>query len=1041
MTMTTATAHPATRKEASLWLLDRFVPDSGVNNLSLAFRVRGRLDAGALEGTLRHLLRRYPVLRTVFTDTEGELSKRYLTPEEISVPVERHERPATGIEDRLTTFVARPFRADGGPLLRVLHLTGGEGDICCVAIHHSISDVQSTTLLRDAFVSCYDALAAGSPPPEEAEVPVWTEPEPSADSARFWREQLRGFRSTELELWCEHPEPGETTLAGDEVTHTLSEQAREAVKRLQRQVRAPESVVLLAAYYLLLANHGAGPDLTVGSPVSARSKEAAQAVGYHSNMVTLRVRVEREEGFRQLAGRTRRTFLEAMAHLDFPADELLEVVEREDSSWRNVLFRHAFNYVPYDETQKDFTLAGEPAELLVVENGSSQFDLEFFVTSSARSLQVRGVFYTGVLDRADVELMLQRYEALLIAVEAEPDRPVAELPAWCARDREVITAANANDRPLPYETVPRAVAERVREVPDAVAVRDGERAVSYRQLWAAAVATRDLLTESGIGAGDTVALLARRGPELAAAVLGSWLAGAGYLPLDPQHPLQRITYQLDDSRAGTVIAGGDTAVPGGRKVLPLVTVDTAEPVDLDQAVALAAAAEPEGTAYLMYTSGSTGLPKGIPIRHRSLANVIADYAERFGGTGGASATAWLSTVSFDISAIELLIPLVRGGQVVVAPDEARSEGTAMAELLRDEEIGFVQATPTTWRLVAGEIADLLPGRTVLTGGEPIPAELARDMVEAGATVWNVYGPTESTIWATAGRIPAGVRGRVDVGTPVANTTVFIAGPDGRELPIGLRGELCVAGTGVGPGYHDRAELTAERFGEHETHGRFYRSGDVARWRPDGRLDLLGRMDRQVKLRGNRIELGEVEGVLLTHPGVGAAAVVVVGDPGVDGVLVAFVCLSGGQDVLGTLWDHAHTMLPRSVVPHRFIPVEDFPKTGSGKVDYRELARRAEGELGGEATGAEPEQASGELVTRLLGLWRTLLERTDLDETSHFFAEGGHSLLGAKLAQEIEQGIGVRLKLTDIFEHPTPRALAACIAAHTESDAKEGYAQR
>ncbi|MER7013155.1 amino acid adenylation domain-containing protein [Saccharopolyspora sp. NPDC000359] len=1013
----------ATRKEKTLWLLEDLVPGSGVNNLSLAFRVDGQLRPPVLRDVVARLLRRYEVLRTVFHETDGVVHREVLPADRVRVDVEQDG--GTGpVQERLAAFVARPFHRDGRPLLRVLHLPDAGGDVCCIAIHHAISDVRSTALLRDAFVSCYDALASGRAlsAGELAEVPAWREPEPRAASRRFWEQKISGFDSDALELLCEKPDSGQASLTGDEVTRPLSGAAREVVKRLQRELRAPESVVLLAAYYLLLAAHGAGPDLVIGSPVNVRTKEAAQAIGDHNNLVALRVLVDRARGFRELTADTRRMFLEAMAHADCAADELLEVVPRSNASWRNVLFRHVFNYVPVDGSGAEFTLDGKRAELLTVENGSSQFDLEFFITSAPEQLRVRAVFYTGVLDRQDVELLLARYDALLVEVGRDLDRPVGEIPVWSERDREVIAAANATERPVEPDTVLAAVARQVRSAPEAPAVRHGDRTTSYGSLWGAAEVTRDRLVAAGVRPGDVVALLLNRGPELAAAALGAWLAGAAYLPLEPNHPAQRISYQLADSGAKTLVAGAGAEAPEGCALLPPVDVDGAAPTT-DPVVP---AIDPDSAAYLIYTSGSTGRPKGIPIRHRSLANVITDYADRFGVARATGATAWLSTFSFDTSGIELFMPLISGGQVLVAPDEARSDGEAMLALLRDNDISFLQATPTTWRLVVDQVAGELAGLSVLSGGEPLTPELAARLVATGCRLWNVYGPTESTIWATAGEIGEPVE-RVDVGGPVANTRVFIAGPHGEELPIGVRGELCVAGIGVGSGYHDRPELTAAQFGEHPEHGRFYRSGDLARWLPDGRLDLLGRRDRQVKLRGNRIELGEVEAVLLGHPEVDAAAVVVVGDPSADGVLVAFVSVPRRPEVVGELWDHVHGLLPRSVVPHRFIPVEDFPKTGSDKVDYRALARIA-AERATDTSDRPAADIGDQVVKQLVEFWCRLLERDDLDASSHFFASGGHSLLGATLAQEVKNSTGVRIKLADVFENPTPTSLASRIRA-------------
>ncbi|MGW3042864.1 non-ribosomal peptide synthetase [Kitasatospora sp. NPDC001159] len=1006
----------ASRKETTLWLLDELVPGSGANNLSLALRVRGRLDPAVSAKATQLLLERFEVLRTVFHRDDAALTKA--VPASLAVDLEEADLGEGEELAVLTAFVARPFLADGSPLVRALLLHGPDRDVYCLALHHAVSDVQSTAILRAEFVTLYDAVLAGEHP-EPVEVPAWHEPEPSEKSRRYWAETMAGFRSSGLELWCERAEQPVTTLQGDEVTHVLSPEAHAVVRRLQRELRAPESVVLLTAYAVLLAAHGAGPDLTIGSPVNSRTREAMDAIGYHSNLVALRLLLDREASFRDLAARARRTFLEAMAHQDVSADELLDVVERDGSGWRNVLFKHVFNYVPYVEDQRAFTIAGTEAELVVVENGFSQFDLEFFVSSDKDKATVRAVFYTGVLDRSDVELMVSRYDALLVAVGAEPDAPIASLPTWSAQDRAVIDAANATGRAVEPPSVLAGFARRAAAEPKALAVRDGDSAVTYGALWSAAVDTAARLTEAGVRRGDVVALLLPRGAALAAAVFGTWLAGAAYLPLDPNHPEERLAHQLDDAGARTVIVGTGITAPDGPRPVAAPDCATAPEVPVDVA---AVVVEPDDLAYLIYTSGSTGRPKGIPIRHRSLVNHIVDYAERFGVAGSPRPTGWLSTYSFDTSSLELMMPLLHGGHTVVLPDEARTDGALLAAAVTAHDIGFLQATPTTWRLVVREAADLTAGRTILTGGEPLPAELADTLLAAGADLWNVYGPTESTIWATAGRMTADRTGRVDVGSPVTNTRIFIADPHGRPLPIGLRGELCVAGVGVAEGYHRRPALTGERFGENAEYGRFHRSGDVACWRPDGRIDLYGRTDRQVKLRGNRVELAEVEAVLVAHPDVEAAAVVVVGDPGADGSLAAFVRVPHRPEAVDELWDHAHKLLPRSVIPHRFVAVDAFPRTGSDKVDYLALAALAAQDQGPAAATDRTAAADDELTETITGLFAELLERQDLHAGANFFANGGHSLLAVVLAQRIRDLTGVRLALTDMFENPTPSAL-------------------
>ncbi|OON71707.1 hypothetical protein B1H18_32840 [Streptomyces tsukubensis] len=1010
---------PAARKEQALWFLDSLVPGSGVNNLTMAFRAEGSLHQKAVQNALDHLLSRHEVLRAVFRESTGEagLVRVVLAPRARQVPVVRVESTAPTVEEDLAPFIGAPFEADGNLLLRAVHARRSDGDVFCVVVHHSIFDGLSTMVLLREFLAVYDALMSGKPIPKElsTQVAPWSEPEPTEGSEAFWGSQLKGLVPENLKTGCENRPASDTTLTGDVVRRNLSSEFKDAVRRLQRELRAPEAVILLAAYYVLLAKHGAGPDLTVGAPVSLRDREHTDAIGYHINVLTLRANVDYTLTFREFVGHVRHGFLSAMEHADYPVDELMESVERTDSSWRNVLFRHLFNYAPIGDAQ-GLVSGGRRVNRLTLENGFSKFDLELFIGSLADSFELRGVFYTDVFARGDVERLLDRYAALLLSFDEDADRPIAEVRAWSAQDSSVIGAVNATACPVEPATVVEAFAERVRRTPQARAVDEDGRTVTYAQLWARATAVRDRLGALGADTGETVATAARRGVSLVAAALGTWLAGCAYLPLDPDHPAQRTNYVLHDSAARLVLVGPGVTVPGGEHtVVRLEDITASEPgTDV-----VCAPPDREAPAYLIYTSGSTGKPKGTVVGHGSLANLISHFARELSATEN-DVTLWLTTFSFDISALEVFLPLWTGGTVVVAPDEARTDGRALREVLRRHGPGIVQATPTTWRVVLDQVASELAGWRVLSGGEPLPGGLSRRLAGTGCWLRNVYGPTETTIWSTSGVVDPSL-GSVDVGTPIANTKAFVIGAHGDELPVGVRGELCIAGAGVATGYHARPELTGDRFGEHPEYGRFYRTGDAARWLPTGRLEVMGRLDRQIKLRGNRIELAEIESVLLEDRGVRAAAVIVDGEQPQDAVLVAFVV--GEPRVADRLWRHARTSLPLSAVPAEYVQVDAFPTTGNDKIDYPALRREASARRRSADRSHASNQHGDETVNGLIALWQELLPVDHADAESNFFASGGHSLMGARLLQRIEAETGARLKLTDLFEHPTPLSLA------------------
>jgi amino acid adenylation domain-containing protein len=434
-------------------------------------------------------------------------------------------------------------------------------------------------------------------------------------------------------------------------------------------------------------------------------------------------------------------------------------------------------------------------------------------------------------------------------------------------------------------------------------------------------------------------------------------------------------------------------------------------------------AAPDDLAYLIYTSGSTGRPKGVRLTHRNLANVVRHFADEL-GAGADTSMLWLTTFAFDISALEMCLPLAVGGRLVIGPDAVRADARRLLELVERAGVDLIQATPTTWRLVMPAAGDRLAGRTLLCGGEPMPPSLARALRDGGGRAYNVYGPTETTIWSTVADLSDEDTARVTVGRPLANTRVYVLDAVGNPVPPGVTGELCIAGDGVAQGYHGRPELTAERFVTDPALGRYYRTGDTAVLREDGRVELLGRRDRQVKLRGHRIELTEVEHVLEDHPEVSAAAVVLRGDPSVDGHLVAYVAAVDRPGLAGDVWSFARSRLPGYSLPGRIRRLDTLPQTPNGKTDVQALSALPDEDDGGAAkpagTGADPHEAL------LVEAWRQVLGRAELDRDANFFLSGGTSVQAVRLAQEVSERCAVPVSMGMIFRAPTPSALAAIL---------------
>ncbi|MBO1415269.1 non-ribosomal peptide synthetase [Streptomyces sp. FH025] len=1046
-------------REEALWLFESMVPGTPVNNLSVALAVAGRLDPLRLDAALGAVLRRHAALRTVYRGEGARLTKRVVGPGEFRLNLVQVVTVGEPTEADLASVTAVPFALDGGPMLRAVLFRSPDTDVLCVTAHHLVFDEESAPVFLEELASAYEGTRDDADPDADPDADVATDdgaangaagPAPSRESLAYWREELAGATTDTMELSCTEPEPDRPTLAAARLDHALRPRTVAGVRRLAADLGVPESAVLLAAYYVLLEASGAGPDLLVGFPVDVRPENADRAIGYHVNHVPLRLRLDRRESVRDLVLRSRERLDAAVAHADVAVDAQADLMPAARSGRRSLPFRHVFEHRNGGGLAA-FTLGGLAATPLPAPSGFGKFDLRLRATSTDDAVVLHAVYRTELFEQAHAELLLARFEAVLNSFADDPDRAVAEVERWSERDHEIVGAANDTTRPVEPASVLEAVHAQVLRSPDAVAVVEGGRTVGYRRLWNAAHAVRALLRDAGVGTGDVVAVALPRGPELVAAVLGAWLAGAAYLPVDTAHPEERIRYQLSDSAARVLVATADTVgglayvAEDGPLVLAVPPVEQApEPGTADaDAGAGAVTVDPKACAYLMYTSGSTGRPKGTLIDHAALGNAVAHFAEQFGAAAG-DTTLWTTTFAFDISGLELFVPMVTGGRLVAAPDQARSDGRLLRELIEEHGARFVQATPTTWRLVIDRVADCLRGRGVIVGGEPVPLSLAQRLVAAGCVLHHAYGPTETTIWSTSRVLVEEPQGRLDVGSPIRNTKVHVVDGHGRDLPVGVRGELCISGVGVAIGYHGRPDLNAQRFGEHPEYGRFYRTGDVACWRADGLIDLFGRSDRQVKLRGNRIELGEIEETLLAHPEVGGAAVIMVGDPSADAVLIG--CLEPADGPIDTagVWAHARARLSRSMLPGDLVTVDAMPLNGSGKVDYPALQRmvearrkaavrpgadhRGHADHQGHADHSDrPDRAQcpdlDDLTAELTGLWRTILRDEGLDADADFFASGGNSMLAALAMQEFQNSSGVSISLAEVFERRTPRALA------------------
>ena len=937
--MTRADQYRATRKEQALWLLERLVPDTAINNVAFALRVEGRFRTPDLQAALDTVVDRYEVLRAVFVEDEGTLTKR--VEPAMLIPLTESEVPEAELQPALDGFAAVPFALDGQPLLRVRLVRTPTADVLCVVAHHLIFDAISSTILLRSVIAVYEQIGRGLPPLADT-IPARAEPSASEQSLAFWRSQLDGFIPGHQELALRGDLVGDGRLRGGAVTRDLSAESLEALRALQKQVRCPEAAVLLAAYAVLLTRHGAGHDVVLGAPVDVRQEKTPSSIGYHINVVPIRLTLDRADTFRSLARRCRDTFLAALAHADASVDDLLAELPRLGSSWRDTLYRHLFNYV-VDTDGSELTVDGMPARTVGVENGNSKFDLELFVTSRPGGVRLRVAYYRGALRHEDAERFLDRFEALLLAVAADPESELAGFDAWDSADHHVITAANGRDADPVRESALEAIATQVVHSPDATAVIERGQKTTYAQLWRSACGTAEQLRRQGAGRGDRVRVSADRGVAWLTGVLGVWLAEATCV-LGPA--------------GGTA---GEWRVPEPDPTQPGAPIAEQYDAKLPDTADLGA----------FTTPADDRAPGTVTVNHYALASCLAGLAAQL-NVEPADAMSWDAPTDAPASVIEALLPLTCGAAVVVDDDTAG-------------------------------------GRRVVLGGDVDSASQARAASATADAAVLVHGWPATSFWSFSRRVTPTDSG-ANAGYPMPGVEVVVLGGGGRSLPVGVVGEICVLGRRLAD-----AEPGDARFADHHRYGTHYRTGQLGRWLADGSVEFLGRIDRHVNIRGTVLALDQIEAQLRRLSGDAR----VVAGKGDEAVLAVVAGLSDRLAVE----NHLRSLLP-SAVASRVVSVQQIPLRPDGTVDYAELRRMA----AVSAADDVPRAGLGSLETTLLRIWQALLPEVDVTPETHFFLEGGHSLLAAKLAQDIEEVSGVGLELPDIFEHPTPAALARHLQA-------------
>jgi aspartate racemase len=1026
------TSAPLSFAQQDVWSHMQLAPFVPIYNQVLILKRKGPLNREALERAFSEITRRHATLRTTFVTVDG-------TPIQVITehkPIELLITELSGLLKqqhksevlRIAAEEARqPFNLAAGPLIRARLLRLSEQDhVLVVTLCTIAADGWSLNLLACELGALYQAYSAGelSPlcdlPIQYADYAHWQRSVLQGDvleqQVSYWRERLAGIPPV-LELPTDRPRPPQQGFRGNRQSLLFSKELSESLRALSEQEGVTLFTVLLAAFQALLSRYTGQDDVVLGSVVPGRDRvETRGLIGLFAHPVVIRTDLGGDPTFRELLRRVRDALGRDCGHQDVSFDCLLSERQPKHDPSRYSLFRVLFSLAPLISPVQ----SGWETADFEVDTGAANVDLQLQLYDRPEGIVTRFTYNIDLFDSATILRMAGHLRTLLQGIIANPDQSISGLPLLTSAERHrLLVEWNDTHRDYPKDQcVHQLFEEQVGRTPDTTAVLFEDQQLTYRELNRRANQLAHHLLRLGVGPDALVGICIERSPDMVAGLLGILKAGGAYVPLDPQYPSGRLSLMLQDSGLKVLVTQEPLREKFSEYKGQLVCVDL-EAICKESVETCPGASKSENLAYVIYTSGSTGKPKGVQISHRSLVNFLVSMRSSPGLTAEDTLLA-VTTISFDIAALELYLPLIVGARLVLASRETAADGYELRRILERTAPTAIQATPATWRLLleAGWQGD--KNLKILCGGEGMPRDLAAELLKRASSVWNMYGPTETTVWSTTSHITSD-EGPITIGRPIANTEVHVLDSQLQPVPVGVSGELYIGGDGVARGYLHRPELTAEKFipnpfRERDFGARLYRTGDLARYRANGEIECLGRIDNQVKVRGFRIELGEIESVLAEYPGTRQNVVVAREDTPGDKRLVAYVAVGQGKPLAAdALREFLKQKLPDYMLPSRFVFLEALPLTPNGKVDRRALPVPEQLELTPQKGYVAPRNS---IESRLVKIWESVLSIRTVGVNENFFELGGHSLLVAKLVRRIEHAFGKKLSMAAIFEAPT-----------------------
>ena len=1040
---------PLSYGQRALWFMYQIDRKSSAYNIMYAAHVRSDVDVPSLENAFQKLVSRHAVLRTNYQAVSGLPVQNVHASGEVAIAREdARDCDWEELNRRIEAEADRPFDLEKGPVFRLrIYERHGHGHVFLFTSAHIASDFWSFDLLFDEL----EVLYRGEITSTVVELtPLtydywgfvqWQEEMLQGEQGKklwdYWHTQLSG-ELPNLDLPTDRPRPSVQTYRGKSHTFQLPDRLADSLMELTRQEGVTPFMTLLAAYQILLYRYSGQQDILVGSPTAGRNRaEFEQIFGYFLNPVVLRAQLDPDISFREFLTQVKATVLDGLTYQDFPFPMLVERLQPPRDASRSPLFQASFAWdkprklFQYERGEGSFVSPKDIATLGLMPFALGQqgaaFDLTLMMLSMGDSLSAALQYNSDLFDESTIVRMVSHFETLLENIVANPDATLAALPLLDNEEEAaLILQWNQTEADYSHDACLHQIFEQQAiATPKAIAVRYGDVALSYGELNERANQLAHYIAQKGVVAETYVAIYLEPTPEMLIAILAIHKAGGAYVPLAPGTPLERIGMMLEESATPLVLTEQSLADLLPETSAELIRLDSdwgsiqsASKNNLDLAV------QSSQLAYVIFTSGSTGKPKGVQIEHRSVVNFL-DSMRNEPGMSERDTLLAVTTISFDISVLELYLPLTSGATVVLVSRETTSDGRQLAKVLSKSGITVMQATPATWRLLieAGWQGDAK--LKILCGGEAMPRDLAEQLLERCGSLWNMYGPTETTIWSAVCQVESGA-GSVPVGRPIANTQIYILDDKLHPVPPGVPGHLHIGGDGLARGYLKRSELTAEKFIDdpfcETSTGRIYKTGDLAKFRPDGVIDFLGRLDFQVKVQGHRIELEEIESQLNRHPQIKQSVVMArqTGSKIDDKQLVAYTIADGESPNVSDLRDYLRTTLPDYMLPAIFMSLDILPLNPAGKVDRKALP---EPETIRPALRVEYVAPRDPDEEKMVAIWLSALAIDQVGVNDNFFELGGASIQSLEIADRaVEEGIDVTPAM--LFQYPTIAELVA-----------------